>query len=451
MAEEHRYDAIVVGGGIAGLAAAWELRDRDVLLLERQHRVGGRIRSTERGDLWLNLGAHVYGGPESAVGRLLEATGVVGADLPGTLTGVSYEGRLVADGPLELYPLRLPFSTRERAEFARVGIKLRRLVARYARIAKAQPGEDPATLQQRMLDFMDDRSFTEAIGPMSPKVDAFFRCTLTRGTGEPEQIAAGYGVGYFHLAWNQEDGLGRNILGGPQRLMDALAEPLGERVRLGVDVTRVAPEEGGVVVECDDGQGGTTILRARSAIVATPSHRTADIVEGLEPELERALRAITYGPQIACAYLTDETGPQRWDPIYAIATPGRATSMLFNMSNIVRQGREDGVRGSSFMSYAPANLGRAADQLSDEGIMDLFQRELEDIFPELRGHVVERQLHRTDPGIPYPFVGRGRIQPVLTRRRERIHLAGDYLGSWYAETSAWTARRAAEAALAEFG
>jgi oxygen-dependent protoporphyrinogen oxidase len=103
------------------------------------------------------------------------------------------------------------------------------------------------------------------------------------------------------------------------------------------------------------------------------------------------------------------------------------------------------------MSYAPANLGRAADQLSDEGIMDLFQRELEDIFPELRGHVVERQLHRTDPGIPYPFVGRGRIQPVLTRRRERIHLAGDYLGSWYAETSAWTARRAAEAALAEFG
>ena len=36
------HEAIVIGGGIAGLAAAWRLRHRDVLLLEARDRLGGR-------------------------------------------------------------------------------------------------------------------------------------------------------------------------------------------------------------------------------------------------------------------------------------------------------------------------------------------------------------------------------------------------------------------------
>jgi len=47
-------DAVIVGGGIAGLAAAWRLRHRDVLLLEADTRVGGRICSEPRGAYWLN-------------------------------------------------------------------------------------------------------------------------------------------------------------------------------------------------------------------------------------------------------------------------------------------------------------------------------------------------------------------------------------------------------------
>ena len=55
-------DVVVVGGGIAGLATAWHLRDLDVVLLEAGDRLGGRIRSEPRGEVWLNLGAHVFGG-----------------------------------------------------------------------------------------------------------------------------------------------------------------------------------------------------------------------------------------------------------------------------------------------------------------------------------------------------------------------------------------------------
>jgi oxygen-dependent protoporphyrinogen oxidase len=275
--EPEQHDVIVIGAGIAGLSAAWDLRDRDVVVLERANRVGGRIRSESRGDLWLNLGAHVYAGDTSAAGTLMHEVGAEPRDIPGVLTGVSYKGKLVAEGPLELYPFKLPISLGGRASFVRTGLKLRKLVAEYGEMAKPRPGEEPAALQQRMLDFMDDQSFTQKLGVLQPEVDAFFRCTLTRGTGEPEQIAAGYGVGYFHLAWNQEDGLGRNIVGGPQTLIDGLAAPHGDRIRFGVNVTRVAQDADGVAVECDD-NGRRRTLRAKAAIITTPSHVTAEIV-----------------------------------------------------------------------------------------------------------------------------------------------------------------------------
>lgn len=55
-------DAIVIGGGIAGMSAAWRLRDTDVIVLEASNRIGGRLRSERRGRYWLNWGGHVFGG-----------------------------------------------------------------------------------------------------------------------------------------------------------------------------------------------------------------------------------------------------------------------------------------------------------------------------------------------------------------------------------------------------
>lgn len=57
----------MIGGGIAGLSAAWRLRDRDVLLLEAGDRLGGRIRSDERGSYWFNIGAHLFPAPGTLV------------------------------------------------------------------------------------------------------------------------------------------------------------------------------------------------------------------------------------------------------------------------------------------------------------------------------------------------------------------------------------------------
>ena len=434
-------EVVVVGGGIAGLAAAWALRDRDVRLLEASDRLGGRIRSERRGDYWLNFGAHVFAGAGSASARLIDAVGVVARAVPGRLAAVSLDGKLVASGPVETFPFRLPLQLGDRLALVRAGVRLRLAVRRYAAVATDRPGESASERQQRMLEFMDDRSFTEFMGPLPADVDALFRCTLTRSSGEPESLAAGYGVGYFHLVWNRGEGLSENLVGGSTTLTEALAGGLGERTSTGAQVMRVAPVNGGVVVTVET-SGGRHELRARAAIVATPADVTRSIVESLPEATARALAAIPYGPYVVGAFLTSEPGNARWDDLYALATPKRSFGMLFNTANVLR-GAGPRQPGGSLMVYAAADLARELDGVDDDEVDARFRADLLELFPELDGRIEEIVIGRWPRGLPYPTVGRAALQPALTADVSPVFLAGDYLGSWYTETAAQTAELAA--------
>ena len=103
-------EVVVVGGGIAGLLAAYRLRSRDVLLLEASDRVGGRLKSVRRGDYWLNLGGHLLGGHEGPMGRLATELGLPLVLSPGSVTAVAMNGRVLRSSRPELMPFRLPLS-----------------------------------------------------------------------------------------------------------------------------------------------------------------------------------------------------------------------------------------------------------------------------------------------------------------------------------------------------
>ena len=437
-------EVVVVGGGIAGLTAAYALRDRDVVVLEAADRAGGRIQSEARGENWLNFGAHVFAGESSASGKLLAELGVHAEPVPGRLAAVSLNGKIVARGPVETFPFRLPMPLRSRLALLRAGLRLRLAVRQYAKIAAVRDGEDAVERQQRLLEFLDDRSFAEFAGPLPEDVDLLFRSTLTRSSGEPEELAAGYGVGYFHLVWDKKGGLSRNILGGSGVAIDALTAELGERVRLGTRVTSVERTPAGVNVEVGDGRS----IEARAAIVATPASATREIVTDLPADTAAALAAIPYGPYVVGAFLTRETGPMPWDGMYALATPKRSFGMLFNTTNVLRAGEASRTPGGSFMVYAAAGLARRLDSLDDEAVRDLFLADLHAVLPATHGLVEEVAIKRWEKGLPFPRVGRSRLQPALTRSLAPIWLAGDYLGTWYTETAVQTAIAAAEGARA---
>jgi oxygen-dependent protoporphyrinogen oxidase len=442
------HDVVVVGGGIAGLAAAWHLRDLDVVVIDSSDRVGGRIRSEERGEVWLNFGAHVFGGVDSATGRLIAETGVHAAQVEGRLAAVALGDRVVASGMVETYPFRLPLPVRSRAALVRAGVALRLAVRRYAAVAAARPGETAAERQQRMLNFLDDRSFSDFIGSLPPDVDAIFRATLNRSSGEPEELAAGYGIGYFHLVWNRGSGLSHNILGGPSRLTDALAAGVEGRILTGAEATKVVAVDDGVLVQYRRGDAEHEV-RARHAVVATPSFVTREIVQGLPPDAAAALAAMRYGPYVVGAFLTDETRAMPWDGLYALATPLRSFGMLFNTANVLRS--PSGVRrpGGSLMVYAAAGAARTLAGLDDDSVRARFLADFVSLYPEAADVVTEIVIQRWEYGLPYAAVGRARLQPALVRPLGPIHLAGDYLGPWYTETACQTAEAAARAIRAK--
>ena len=426
------HDVVVIGGGIAGLSAAWALRDRDVVVLEASDRVGGRIRSERRGRYWLNYGAHVFGGPGTPTDRLLRETRVEAVDVPGVLTGVSLEGRLVAGGRIETYPLRLPLSARDRLAFARTGIRLRLGVARYDRILRSGN-------QERVLAYLGDRTFADWLGPVPPAVDAVLRPTIQRSSGEPEELAAGYGIGYFHLVWDRSGGLARNILGGPATLPESIAASLGERVRLDSAAEECVADRDSVRVS----YAGGGELSARFAVVATQAHVTRALLPGLPEDVRAALAEIVYGPYVLAAFLTNEPGPTPWDGLYAVATARRSFNMLFNMANVLRRGARE--PGGSLMVYSGASLGRELWDVDDARVVETYLRDLDEVLPGARSIVAEAVVHRWKHGLPYVRPGRHRIQRVLERPHGNVFLAGDYLGTRYTDTAIRTGLAAAAA------
>ena len=429
---------IVVGAGLAGLAAANDLRDLDLLVLEGEDRVGGRLRSEPRGDVWLNLGAHVFAGADSATGALIDRAGVEAVPVPGRLAAVALREVVLASGRVETFPLRLPLRLRDRLALARAGLRLRLAVRRYAAVARPRPGEPAGVRQGRVLEFMDSSSFSDFIGPLPPDVAALLRATLTRSSGEPGELAAGYGIGYFHLVWSRGEGLSRTILGGPSRLTDALAAPLEGRLMRDARVTSVEREPGRVIVRYEHGGVQHTAV-GRAAVVATPAHVTVQILSGVPAGLTEVLGGIPYGPYVVVAFLVDRAARLPWDAIYALATPGRSFSMLFNVTSAIGAT----ARSGSLMAYAAADHGRAALALDDDEVRRRFLADLEALFPGSRSLVREMVVQRWPLGLPYPRVGRGRLQPALTQDVAPVFLAGDYLGTWYTETAAQTGADAA--------
>jgi len=435
------HEVVVVGAGIAGLAAAWELRDRDLVVFEAADRVGGRMRSEPRGRYWLNLGAHLFGGPDSQLARLVEDVGLETRPIPGNRMGLAMNGAVVASGAPETYPLRLPLSLPARVSFVKSGLKLRAAARGFQRVARRLPGESAADIRSRVLAYRDEETFADYLGQMHPDVASVFRAIAQRITAEPHEITAGCGAALFAVVWDSTLTLARNLMGGSAGLPAALAGRLGARVVTGATVEEVVPEAANVRVRVRRA-GRLEELSARFAIVATPAHVTHRIVTGLPQDTAAALARVTYGPFVCGAFLTNETRAMPWDDIYAVATPGKTFNMLFNHANVLR-GAGPREPGGSLMVYGGGELGRRLLEKTDAQIEQAFVRDIVSIFPEVRGIVQEIAIQRWEYAIPYCGPGRPALQPALERPLGRVLLAGDYLEFPEMETAVATGLEAA--------
>jgi len=405
------HDVVIVGGGIAGLSAAWWLRHRDVLLLEAGDRVGGRTRSDPCGDYWLNYGAHLFPASGSLVDSMARDCGLETVPVTGAMMGLAVGSTLLTTGRVESYPLRLPLPLREKLAFAWAGLKVQRAVARYHRAG-------------RRLGFEDDRTFAELLGPLPPAVREIFSCAAHRATAELDELSAGCGIGLFALVWGGKESLiARNLLGGTGRLAGR-AGPRARRTRAD---------------ELPPGRDPPGRRPARSPVRRRPGERTprdrrragphaAPLVAGVTERGAAALEQLTYGAFLCVAVETNESTAMPYDSVYAMATPGRAFDMFTNQAHALRS---EGPRrpGGSLMLFAGARHAEALLREGDETIVARFLADLHKLYPQTRGIIAGATVHRWPLGNVYARPGRSRLQAALDRSlgaHANLHLAGDY-------------------------
>lgn len=260
-------DCAIIGAGLAGLVAAQHLADRGlkVAVLEARDRVGGRVENKYLSDgSYVELGGQWIGPGFDSLLEIIDGLGLdtIGLPATGNLV-VRLRGKAVAVPSSEDTPALTPF---EVSDLGQGLLRLRRLAQRLRDDAAWRKAND-AWLTQDLRRWVTTNLRTQGAQNRFNEVYEAAYGTMAKDATLLEglhQVNAGPDLETM-LASN--GGLHqKRVQGGMAAVADALADKLGDVVRLGAVATLVEHDAESARVHLADGE----VIEARRVISTLP-------------------------------------------------------------------------------------------------------------------------------------------------------------------------------------
>jgi hypothetical protein len=282
---ERQVEVVVVGGGIAGLAVASMLDDRDLVLLEREAEPGGNAKSGNWRGIDYALGSAYFVDISGAFGKFYERIGVAPRPVPEPADRMLTAAPRSPDA-LE-GALRKPFA------------KLRKhlgMVAAGPDYPKIPIGEaTAAALALDRISFLDYLKQQHVDPGLFGLIDAY--CFSSLGAGA-DHVSAYAGVNFY----SEIAGPIYAFPGGNAVLARTMAKNVSRagsgRIVTGAAVFAVEPAEEGFarVGWFDSAQPGEPrCIAARWVVVAAPYFFVGRILRGIETKIAAAMTGLSQG------------------------------------------------------------------------------------------------------------------------------------------------------------
>ena len=344
IAQQEKTRVVIVGGGIAGLSAAWQLQRsgiEDFVLLELDETIGGTARSGSRGEFDFPWGAHYVPTPMRENTSLVELFREMRVIKPGThdqepevheqFLCRDPEERVFHDGRWYegLYP-GAGAGEEDLQQLADFQMEVDRLVSMRddddRRMFAIPTSSSSSDVRVMKLDQVSMASWMDANGFTSPRlcwlVD--YSCRDDYGT-TPSQTSAWAGLFYFAARKRLAGTESQPVMTWPEgngRIVDHLAGTVRPQIHSGRAVTSISQSPGSrsLVTALDIGQDQWHQYEADHVIFAAPQFLAPHLIQGFPESRAQASRSFRYGAWVVANVQLSgrpaESGfPMCWDNV----------------------------------------------------------------------------------------------------------------------------------------
>ena len=417
---------VVIGGGISGLAAAWELADRaDVLVLEASPQVGGKLRVDKVAGLPVDVGAEAMLARRPEGVELARAAGLADS-LIAPLTTSAW---LRAGGASRPMPLRTMLGIPGDVGALRASGVLSDSGLSTVEGEAVGPPLAPVIDDVAVGRFVRDRLGAEVVdrlvepllgGVYAGRADELsLRATMPAlaarlATGGASLVAA---AGEVTGSAQSDAPVFASLAGGLGRLPLALAGSGRFGVRTGVTVRAIRRTGSGFALDCGP-VPASDLVEADAVIVATPPAKAARLLRDVAPTAGAELSTVdTASMAIITLAYRDVTLPPGSGLLVASGEGMRVKAVT--LSSRKWPGTPD---GQTVLRASVGRVGENVDmQRDDDDLVALVRHELRTLIG-VDARPIDARVTRWGGGLPQYAVGH--VEKVARIRAAVAHVRG---------------------------